>query len=181
MRVIAGEAKGARLAPVPEGTRPLSDRAREGLFSCLGNHLREARVLDLYAGTGACGIEALSRGAASATFVDSASTAARTIRENLDKTRFADRATVVRQDVLRFLHEGDGEYDVVFLDPPYAISGRDLDMALIGLAGGWLETEGGRAALTRPAKGYTPVVPVNWQVARRLSYGDTLILLFQEV
>src|SRR5207302_1365372 len=96
VRVIAGSAKGARLAPVPGGTRPLSDRAREGLFSSLGGLVVGARVLDLFAGTGAVGIEALSRGAASALFVDSAPAAARIIAENLRRTRLEKRGTVRR-------------------------------------------------------------------------------------
>ena len=95
---MAGSAKGTRLAPVPAGTRPLSDRAREGLFSSLGGFVQDTRVLDLFAGTGAVGIEALSRGAASALFVDSAPAAARIAAENLRRTRLAKSATVRRQD-----------------------------------------------------------------------------------
>src|SRR5438093_101334 len=105
MRVVAGAAKGRRLAPVPAGTRPVSDRAREGLFSSLGPAVEGARVLDLFAGTGALGIEALSRGAVSAAFVDRAQAAVRTIRENLRRTELAERARVVRRDALRFLSE----------------------------------------------------------------------------
>ena len=96
MRVIAGSAKGTRLAPVPAGTRPVSDRAREGVFSSLGRSVERARVLDLFAGTGAMGIEALSRGAAEATFVDSSARAITTIHDNLGRTRLAGRASVRR-------------------------------------------------------------------------------------
>src|SRR6266508_4649558 len=108
MRVIAGTAKGTRLAPVPAGTRPMSDRAREGLFSSLGPDVEGARVLDLFAGTGATGIEALSRGAAKAVFVDSAPTAARVIKENLRRARLAARGAVRRQDAARALRSGLG-------------------------------------------------------------------------
>ncbi len=97
MRVIAGSAKGMRLGPVPPGVRPVSDRAREGLFSSLAPEVPEARVLDLFAGTGAMGIEALSRGAAHAVFVDRAYEASAAVHDNLDRTRLADRATVVTQ------------------------------------------------------------------------------------
>ena len=97
MRVIAGSAKGMRLGPVPPGVRPVSDRAREGLFSSLALEVPDARVLDLYAGTGAMGIEALSRGAEHAVFVDRAYEASAAIHDNLDRTRLADRATVVTQ------------------------------------------------------------------------------------
>jgi 16S rRNA (guanine966-N2)-methyltransferase len=180
VRVIAGMAKGTKLTPVPEGTRPVSDRAREGLFSSLGHRVAGARVLDLYAGTGAMGIEALSRGAEHATFVDHATGAIRAIRDNLAKTRLAEQAEVVRTEVRRFLGGPEREFDVVFLDPPYAVSGVDLEMALVGVSGGWLASDDGVVALTRPAKTSMPVIPVNWQVARRLSYGDTQILLFRE-
>src|SRR5438874_12193788 len=105
MRIIAGSAKGLRLAPVPEGTRPLSDRAREGLFSSLGPAVQGAEVLDLYAGTGAVGIEALSRGAAHVTFVDSNPAAIRTIHANLDRARFVERAVARRLEVATFLQK----------------------------------------------------------------------------
>ena len=85
MRVVAGESRGRRLAPVPAGTRPVSDRAREGLFSSLGELVQGARVLDLFAGTGAVGIEALSRGADRAVFVDSSLAAVRAVRDNLER------------------------------------------------------------------------------------------------
>ena len=176
MRVIAGTAKGARLASVPDGTRPLSDRAREGLFSSLGHAVLDARVLDLFAGTGAVGIEALSRGAAHATFVDSAPKAIAVIRENLRRTGLADRATVVRSDVRRGLASREGAFDVVFLDPPYAIAPDDLDGTLAATA---VAAPGALVFLTRPAKGYTPVIPVDWAPDRRLSYGDALILAFR--
>ena len=90
MRVVAGSAKGVKLGPVPPGVRPLSDRAREGLFSSLGPSVRGARVLDLFAGTGATGIEALSRGARDAVFVDAGAGAVRAVRDNLRRTKLAD-------------------------------------------------------------------------------------------
>lgn len=180
MRVIAGAARGTRLAPVPAGTRPLSDRAREGLFSSLGHAVAEARVLDLYAGTGALGIEALSRGAASAAFVDRSAEAIRTIRANLERTHLADRAHVRRVEALRFLRRTDHTYDLALLDPPYATADRDLDAVLAALTAGRM-APGGTIALTRPDRGYTPVIPVNWPVARRLKYGDSLVILYREV
>ncbi|MBI4261011.1 MAG: 16S rRNA (guanine(966)-N(2))-methyltransferase RsmD [Actinobacteria bacterium] len=183
MRVIAGQARGRRLAPVPGGTRPLADRAREGLFSSLGPAVDGAGVLDLFAGTGALGIEALSRGAARATFVDRAASAIRTIHDNLSRTGLADRATVVRSDVLRFLRgpPGEARFDLVLLDPPYAIPGPDLDLALSEVAARWLPEGVWTVAVTRPLRGYTPVIPVNWHVARRLVYGDALVVCYREV
>jgi 16S rRNA (guanine966-N2)-methyltransferase len=189
--VIAGTAKGRLLATVPDGTRPLADRAREGLFSSLGASLPGARVLDLFAGTGAVGIEALSRGAARAHFVDSAPAAVRVIRENLRRTALQDRADVDRADVRRWIRRASGArrgegsggavepFDVVFLDPPYATSPGDVDAILAGIAQVGLAGPGGLVVLTREAKGYIPVIPVNWAPDRRLSYGDAVILAFR--
>jgi 16S rRNA (guanine(966)-N(2))-methyltransferase RsmD len=122
MRVVAGRFGGRSLvAPRGRGTRPTSDRVREALFSVLGPDLVEgARVLDLFAGSGALGIEALSRGAEAATFVDDAAAAIRAIAANLQAVDA--RAEVRRSDALRFLHaarQSAAQYDLVFLDPPY--------------------------------------------------------------
>ena len=180
MRVIAGAAKGTRLAGVPAGTRPLSDRAREGLFSSLGGRVVDAAVLDLFAGTGALGIEALSRGAAEAEFVERSRQACTVIRENLRRTGLAGGASVVASEVQRFLGRTPRAFDVVLLDPPYATPGAQLWQALDLLKEGWL-APGATICLTRPRRDYTDVIPVNWQVARRLEYGDTLVILYREV
>jgi 16S rRNA (guanine966-N2)-methyltransferase len=117
VRVVAGEFGGRRLqAPRGRATRPTADRVREALFSMLGD-VGGARVLDLYAGSGALGIEALSRGAASAVFVDSEAQAANAIRRNLDTV--GARGEVRRQDALRFLAAARGPFELVFCDPPY--------------------------------------------------------------
>jgi 16S rRNA (guanine966-N2)-methyltransferase len=121
MRVIAGRYGGRRLqAPPGAATRPTADRVREALFSILGTRVREATVLDLFAGAGTLGLEALSRGAASATFVDSAPAALRALRANL--AALGADAEVVRADALRWLRAASGggrQYSLVFLDPPY--------------------------------------------------------------
>jgi 16S rRNA (guanine966-N2)-methyltransferase len=179
MRIVSGTAKGRRLAPVPPGTRPVSDRAREGLFSSLGALVEASEVLDLYAGTGALGIEALSRGAAGVTFVDSSSDAIRTIRANLHLTALGDRANIHKRDVLRFLDESNDSYSMGFADPPYAIEQDQLN-ALIKAVQSHLRSPGWRFVLTRGIKGYTPVIPVDWRVARELRYGDTLVLVYEE-
>lgn len=117
MRVVAGEFGGRRLqAPRGRATRPTADRVREALFSMLGD-VAGARVLDLYAGSGALGIEALSRGAASALFVEKEPRAAQVIRRNLDA--LGAEGDVRRQDALRFLDTAEGPFDLVFCDPPY--------------------------------------------------------------
>lgn len=177
MRIIAGTARGTRLARVPAGTRPLSDRAREGLFASLGELVPGARCADLFAGTGAVGIEALSRGAASCLFIDSGPAAIRTIRENLGKTGLSALATVLRAD-LRRRPPPRGSHDLAFLDPPYAFPSGAL-RRLLAQTGERLEP-GGVVALTRSARSSTDVIPVDWLVVKRLAYGDTRILLCRE-
>ena len=122
-RVIAGSAKGIRLRAPGPGTRPIADRVKQTLFAILEPDLGGARVLDLFAGSGAAGIEALSRGAAEATFVEKDEGAAAVIEANLRAASLAGpAASIVRWDVLRWLGEGRGAdaYDLVIVDPPYA-------------------------------------------------------------
>jgi 16S rRNA (guanine966-N2)-methyltransferase len=122
MRVTTGTAKGRNLkGPPTSGTRPMSDKIRQAVFSALGSLVVEPdRVLDLYAGTGAIGIEALSRGAEHADFVEMTAPAAAVIRENLERTQLSDRGNVHRQSVQSYLHRRPAPYDLVVLDPPYA-------------------------------------------------------------
>jgi 16S rRNA (guanine966-N2)-methyltransferase len=126
MRVIAGRYRGRRLqAPPGDATRPTSDRVREALFSVLADRVDGARVLDLFAGSGALGIEALSRGAAEATFVDTAPSSIRAVKANLAALDAV--ADVRRADARRFLGSASAaarQYDLVFLDPPYRLAGR---------------------------------------------------------
>lgn len=123
MRVIAGVARGHPLvAPRDRGTRPITDRVKETLFGILGARVLDARVLDLYAGSGAIGIEALSRGAAHATFVEHARPALVALRGNLGRTHLAELADVAESDVERFLAlPADEAWNLVFLDPPYEL------------------------------------------------------------
>ena len=120
MRVITGAAKGHRLKSVPgDDTRPITDRVKEALFSILGGSIVGARVLDLFAGTGAVGIEALSRGAAEVVFVDKSPAALRTMRANLQHTRLLDRATVLRADAFKYLAGPiEAPFDLVYIAPP---------------------------------------------------------------
>jgi 16S rRNA (guanine966-N2)-methyltransferase len=179
VRIVAGAAKGTRLAPVPAGTRPMSDRAREGLFSSLGSTVESVRVLDLFAGSGAIGIEALSRGAESASFVDSAPGAVRTIDENLRRTKLVRRGKVRRVDALRAVRDGPGPFDLVVLDPPYRLEQPYLDALLAEIAGQRVVAPGGRVVMSRSTRTYMPVIPVNWQLERRLSYGDSIVFIFR--
>ena len=120
MRVISGSAKRHRLQSVPgDGTRPITDRAKEALFSILGNWIEGRTVLDLFGGTGAVGIEALSRGAEHVYFVDRSRAAVRTIVKNLTHCRLAERATVTRRDSFDFIERFEGEpFDLVYIAPP---------------------------------------------------------------
>jgi 16S rRNA (guanine966-N2)-methyltransferase len=183
MRIVTGSAKGARLAPVPDGVRPLSDRAREGLFSSLGPEVvAEAIVLDLFAGTGAVGIEALSRGATRATFVERSAQAGATIHRNLDITGLAADAVVQTLDVARFLERAErpgAPFDLVFVDPPYDMAGSEVQPLLEALTSGWVADQGGTIVLTRGERSSMPVIPVHWAVARELRYGDSLVLVIR--
>ncbi len=120
MRVVAGEWRGRPLK-APPGARPTADRVKEALFSILGARVGGARVLDLFAGSGALGIEALSRGAAHATFVDDDARAVATLRANLPD---AENALVVRRSAAAFLRDSREQYDLVLLDPPYRLAPR---------------------------------------------------------
>lgn len=127
-RIIAGSAKGVRLRAPGAGTRPLADRVKETLFAILEPSLEGARVLDLFAGSGAAGIEALSRGAAEAVFVERDAGAAAVVVANLAAARLGAHGEVVRADALAWLDRGGGRrpFDLVFVDPPYA------DVGLLG-------------------------------------------------
>ncbi|MEZ4532505.1 MAG: RsmD family RNA methyltransferase [Thermomicrobiales bacterium] len=122
MRVTTGSAKGRNLkGPPTSGTRPMSDKIRQAVFSALGSlGVEPDRVLDLYAGTGAIGIEALSRGAAWCDFVEMTAPASAVVRENLERTQLSAQGEVHRQSVQSFLHRKLPPYDLVVLDPPYA-------------------------------------------------------------
>lgn len=119
MRVISGTAKGRTLKPAGAATRPITDRVKENLFNILAARIVEAKVLDLFAGAGSVGIEALSRGAHAATFVELDHLALRAIRENLKNTRLEDRAKVVRLDVFKFIRRAhDEKYALIYVAPP---------------------------------------------------------------
>ena len=121
MRVITGSARGCRLDTLPgEDTRPTTEKVKEGLFSAIQFDIEGRRVLDLFAGSGQLGIEALSRGAASCIFVDRNPEAVQIIRQNLMRARLTQNAQVVGTDSLTYLNRPKERFDLVFLDPPYA-------------------------------------------------------------
>jgi 16S rRNA (guanine966-N2)-methyltransferase len=169
MRVVSGIAGGRRLqAPAGRTVRPTSERVREALFNSLGSldAVDGATVLDLFAGTGALGIEALSRGAASATFVDADLRAVRVIKDNLKATGLADRARVVHVDVFRYLAGAPAEpVDIAFADPPYAFDGWP---ALLGAV---------RARLLAIEARSHVGLDAGWHPLRSKRYGDTVVTL----
>lgn len=187
MRIISGICRGRNLrAPGPgagkSGIRPTADRVREALFSILGDRPRGARVLDLYAGTGALGLEAMSRGAASAVFVDNGEAALGLVRKNVELCGFTEKTLVLRRDLTRFpafLQElcPAGGFELIFLDPPYrqGLVDRFLrDLAELPLLArdGLLVAE--EAAGVEPAAGGPGLV-----LADRRSYGDTAIWFYR--
>lgn len=117
-RIISGTAKGVQLK-VPQEARPIGDRAKSALFSIIGSDIIDKKILDLYAGSGSLGLEALSRGAAHCTFVESSIHAVRSIRENTERAGLDGQAQITHQKVIQFLNEQTETYDIVFADPPY--------------------------------------------------------------
>ncbi|GAA1665608.1 16S rRNA (guanine(966)-N(2))-methyltransferase RsmD [Nonomuraea maheshkhaliensis] len=177
-RIIAGTAGGRRLAVPPgRGTRPTSDRAREGILLTLDSlrGLRGARVLDLYAGSGAVGLETLSRGAAEAVLVESDPKAVRTIRANVGTLGLAG-ARVVADKVERLLAKpADGPYDIVFADPPYAVSGDDVQKVLELLRDNdWLADEA-LVAFERETRGKPLMWPEGYVEERVRRYGEASV------
>ncbi|HME72622.1 MAG TPA: 16S rRNA (guanine(966)-N(2))-methyltransferase RsmD [Myxococcota bacterium] len=173
MRVIAGRLGGRRLRPPPDaGVRPTSDRVREALFAQLGV-LEDARVLDLYAGTGALGIEALSRGALAATFVERSPASLAVLRDNLGRLALEAQSRIMRGDalaVVRRLGRSAERFDLVLADPPYALEvGPALLTALraaqIVVLGGTVVIESSRRHPVQPVPG--------WRVVSDRRYGDT--------
>ncbi|MGP4093430.1 16S rRNA (guanine(966)-N(2))-methyltransferase RsmD [Nonomuraea sp. KM90] len=177
-RIIAGTAGGRRLAVPPgRGTRPTSDRAREGIFLTLDSlyGLHETRVLDLYAGSGAIGLEALSRGAAEAVLVESDPKAVRTIKANVQSLAL-EGARVVADKVERMLGKApDAPYDIVFADPPYAVSDDEVQRALELLRdNGWL-VDGGLVAFERETRGKPLIWPEGYVEERVRRYGEASV------
>src|SRR4051794_28934142 len=168
MRVVAGTAGGLKLtAPSGHVTRPTGDRVREATFNALGSMgvVEDAEVVDLFAGSGAMGIEALSRGAAHATFVDHDRRARRAIEANLTTTGLADRALVVGDEVLDFVEMTERRFDLAVLDPPYAYDGWPVVLAVVDAEVVVLESD-------------RPIEPgERWSVARSRSYGTTVVTI----
>jgi 16S rRNA (guanine966-N2)-methyltransferase len=183
MRVIAGSHRGRRLSG-PRGTslRPTSDKVREALFSILGTRVTGGRFLDLYAGTGAVGIEALSRGAETVTFVESSLSTVGLLRKNLNTCRLIERAQVWNERTGAFLNRRDwwnGPYHVVFADPPYAAA-EEIDV-LSGLGQPGLLTHDAVIVIEQASKTELPDTMGGAPLKRRYEYGDTVLNLYQSL
>ncbi len=178
VRIIGGELRGRRIEVPARGVRPTSDRAREAVFNVLGQVVANARVLDLYAGTGALGIEALSRGAREARFVEGNRETARALRENLVRLGLADRGSVHEADLsLVELPAGaPGPFDLVFLDPPYAGSAGALWLGRLGQMA-W--PEGGGLVVYERRKGTEAPVPAEFQIATERTYSETTVTFYR--
>jgi len=180
MRVIGGSAKRRRLlAPPGKGIRSTTDKVKEALFNILAARVPGAHFLDLFAGTGGVGIEALSRGAARVVFVERNPRALALIRENLRRTGFADRAAVFAQDALAALNllgrRGE-RFDVIFLDPPYRKGYEAKALTLIGSKG--LLAPEGVAISESDCRDEAPAVE-NLTLFRRERYGDTVLNFYR--
>jgi 16S rRNA (guanine(966)-N(2))-methyltransferase RsmD len=176
LRIVGGEARGRKLRAVPgDATRPTSDRVRQSLFDLLGQRMDGLAVLDLYAGTGAMALEALSRGAAGAVLVEKKARACAVLQGNVADLGFQDRCQVIRDelpDALRRLHR---KFDLVFSDPPYAL--RASQAVLDGLSTNDLLAPGARVVLEMEKREATPRCPPGMSIADDRRYGDTRVLV----
>ena len=179
MRVISGIARGTALK-TPDGmlTRPTADRVKEALFSIIQFELPGATVLDLFGGTGQLGIEALSRGAKRAVFVDEREDACRLIKENLRRTKFSDSAVVRRSDYSVFLKNCNEKFNIIILDPPYADVFLENSLKLITEID--ILQSGGIIVTERPLEKGLDVVFPGYQRSKDYKYGKTLLTLFRK-
>ena len=179
MRVIAGSAGGLRL-DCPDGiARPMMDRVRGAVFSSLGDAVPGAQALDLFAGSGALGIEALSRGAASCVFVDSHRKSCAVIRDNLARARLT--GTVRQQNVAAFVAAAEaGAFDLVMADPPFALAESDPSHPAVLLGAGALARilrPGGLLVVELPAE--PPDAPAGWELLRSRPYGQAWVAFYR--
>ena len=179
MRVIAGAYKGRRLAaPTWPGLRPTSDRLKESVFAILAPELEGARVLDGFAGSGALGIEALSRGAASVVFVEHDARAAELVERNLAHCRIADGYVMIRAEFTRALRQlaADRRFDLALLDPPY--DRADLD-AVVDAAAGRM-ARGGVMVLEHASRRQAPARAGGFAAVRQVKAGDSAVTFYRE-
>lgn len=178
MRVITGKAKGHSLKSVPgDITRPITDRAKCALFSIIGNYVFGARFLDLFAGTGQVGIEALSRGADDAVFVERARPAVRTIQDNLEHTGLKEGAHVVREDVFAFLLREPDPFDFVYVAPPQYKGLWVETLEVLDQRPGWLADDGWIIVQIDPLE-YTEQALQHYGLFDQRSYGGVMLCFY---
>jgi 16S rRNA (guanine(966)-N(2))-methyltransferase RsmD len=180
IRVIAGTAKGRRLQMVPgNGTRPISDRAKQALFNVLGDQVESAAVLDLFAGTGSVGIEALSRGAANATFVERDRLAVATVQSNLQVTGFTSQARVVRSDVFIFLrNDPKAGFDYIHIAPPQYHALWAQTLTALDERPAWVNPDGLVVAQIDPLE-FKPLPLQHLHPIDQRRYGNTLLCFYE--
>ena len=180
MRVISGKARGVNLK-TPEGmaTRPTADRVKEAMFNIIQFELPGAAVLDLFGGTGQLGIEALSRGAKNAVFVDEREDACRLIRENLKRTKLDSQGSVVRSDYMAFLRTCRGKFNIVLLDPPYAEVFLENSLKMITEID--ILQSGGIIVAERPLGKELLCDFPGFTRSKDYKYGKTLLTVFRKV
>ena len=178
MRVISGSARGRRLKELPGmDTRPTTDQVKESIFNIIQFDIEGRKVLDLFAGTGQMGIEALSRGAARATFVDVAPAAARIVRENVELTRFSDVSSVVQTDWRAFLSSCREKFDLIFLDPPYKTD--QLENAMQTIAAIDILSEHGIMICESPLDKELPELAAPYEKGKEYRYGKIKVTLYR--
>lgn len=177
-RIIAGDFGGRTFQVPPRGTRPTSDRVREAIFSTLNSAgvLQQARVLDLFAGSGGLGLEAISRGADRATFVESDARAARVCRDNAASLG-ARSATIREMKVATYLQRPAELFDLVFVDPPYDLESSRLAAVLEALQD-WVAGDG-LVVVERSTRSAAPALPTGLEVWRERKYGETTVMFLQ--
>jgi 16S rRNA (guanine(966)-N(2))-methyltransferase RsmD len=181
MRVIAGKAKGRKLKSVPGGgTRPITDRAKEALFNIFQDDIVGSRFLDLFAGTGQVGIEALSRAAKEAVFVERASVALRTIRSNLEHTELSEKARVVRADVFEFLRRDPSPFDYVYVAPPQYREMWSATLIALDTQPGWLAADGWVIVQINPRE-YQELQLENLRQFDQRRYGGVMLCFYASV
>ena len=178
MRVIAGSAKGRKLYSVRgPGTRPMTNRAKAALFSILGPNIRNATFLDLFAGTGQVGIEALSRGAARAVFVELRQSPIHAIYDNIKVTDLEERAEVVRADVFKYLANRPRPFDYIYIAPPQYRGLWIQTLRMIDVETGWLEDDGWAIVQINPTE-FEPLELENLVLFDQRKYGSVMLCFY---
>jgi len=183
MRVISGSAKGIRLVSVPgKSTRPITDQVKEALFNIIGPRVVGANFLDLFGGTGAVGIEALSRGAEHVVFLDINYQAYRVIQKNLKTTGLSPYATVLKKDAFAYLkEEAQQAYDYVYIAPPQYRSMWEKAMLALDQNPAWVSHTGSVIVQIHPKEYKEDIIYTNFEEFDQRAYGDTLLVFYSRV